>query len=137
MPEERDSLIDGYEARIRELEAEKAELLKQFEPFITAEFARTLCELREGDMEREIAGDFRKVVKAVMDTGQKGKVTAVFTIAWKKDRQLRIDLDCKPTIPKFGVDSATAYADEDGTLHRKDPADPQMTMNFERKEHNA
>lgn len=96
-------------------------------------FAEWLLEQSSGSTHDELSEGLHDLVSRVKDTGKKGTLTLVVTVAPMKEDQevLVVSDEIKLKLPEFARKASIFYADGDGNLTRKNPN--QMEFDFLRE----
>lgn len=96
-----------------------------------ADFREWIEQHRDGVLASEVTAAMAEVAAAVMDTGKKGKVTLTIDIGplgKGSSRTLIVGDDVKTKVPEHDREEAIWYADDDGGLHKNDPAQLRMEL---------
>ena len=82
---------------------------------------------RNGKLLNEAQESFQALVKAVSETGVKGRLTVSFDVNPGADEgTVIITDDVIPKMPRPKKASNVWYADENGNIHREDPKHPEL-----------
>lgn len=93
-------------------------------------FLDALTTIDSSEMMSQLDRGITDIISAVMDTGEKGKLTlTIEVLKSKKERQLIIKPSVKVATPSYLINSCIAYADKDATLYQDDPC--QGLFDFE------
>lgn len=92
------------------------------------EFTKLLGEIESGAASEELAEKCRAMVAAVMDVRKPGKIKLVLTFAPTGKGLVKIDADVEATIPEHDRPSTMFFTGENGTLHRRDPNQPDLPL---------
>lgn len=95
-------------------------------------FTSTLGLLNKGAFPAEAGEALAEVIRAVRETGVKGKVLIaldIVPVAKTEGAQVTITPNLSTKTPKLGAKARTFFTDTEGNLHRQDPN--QMGMDFE------
>lgn len=80
---------------------------------------------RKGKCLIEAQEKFQELVQRCIDTGKKGKFTLVLTVA-AADSTVVLNDKITTNNPEPDKIGTTFYADDDGSLHREDPRQPEF-----------
>jgi len=95
-------------------------------------FTSTLGLLNKGAFPAEAGEALAEVIRAVRETGVKGKVMItldIVPVAKTEGAQVTITPNLATKTPKLGAKARTFFTDTEGNLHRQDPN--QLGMDFE------
>lgn len=87
-----------------------------------------LREYRNGRAADLATRKMAELVRAVDDTGESGTLTITFKVKPEKGGGSQKTIGCKVSakMPETGLPEAVFFSDEEGTLHRTDPAQREM-----------
>jgi hypothetical protein len=91
----------------------------------TATFAEFLAEMSHGSVDELATEKLREIVRACVETGNKGSITVTLTISAKM-KLAEVSAKIKTTKPEPQVPGQTFYTSEDGSLHHEDPRQTKM-----------
>lgn len=76
----------------------------------------------------QIDRSLRDAIRAAQNSGQKAEVTVKVSVKPGPERRVNFAAHVSAKLPRPPVSAVTLYADEDGHVHRSDPA--QRTLDF-------
>ena len=94
-------------------------------------FLNTLADVRAGGAVEDLDASLADVVQAVRNTGKTGELTLKLTIkpASKGDIvTLFVDADIKTKLPRLDKGSTVFFADDTGSLTRRDPRQGEIPL---------
>lgn len=94
------------------------------------EFIETLKDLRGGALPGELGAELQRVVAAVRATGKSGALVLTLDIAPLKqagENTVIVTDTLRVKVPEPLKPTTILYADDDNTLTRKDPRQPELT----------
>lgn len=92
-------------------------------------FTQLLSEIRSGEAIEQYGAELATLVAAVRETGKKGAITLTIDIkpaSKGDDMTLVISDKIKLSMPEPERGQTVMYGNEDGTLSRRDPRQPDM-----------
>ena len=93
-------------------------------------FAAFLQEQRGGEAHAEASELLQEVIRAATATGKVGTLTLKIKIKPSKagGRTVTVTDAITTTVPQFDREVAVFYVDDDGNLHRNDPAQQKLPL---------
>lgn len=78
----------------------------------------------------QIDNSLRDAIRAAQNSGQPASVTIVVRVKREIDRRVGFSATVAAKLPRPPLSGVTLYADDDGNVHKSDPA--QMRIDFRR-----
>ena len=97
-------------------------------PGVIRPFADFLREHRKGELHDELGERLNELVNAVQDTGKKGTVTLVLSVApaARSDEMVIVSDEIRLKAPEPDRPDAVYFADHEGNLTRHNPRQPEL-----------
>ncbi len=76
----------------------------------------------------QIDAKLREAIRAAKSSGKAAKVTVELKVGPGPDRRVQLSGSVKASLPNPPTNQVTLYADEDGGIHRSDPAQLKLQM---------
>lgn len=82
--------------------------------------------LRKGKLVTEAQEKLHALVKACSETGKKGKLVITVTVGAAEDSTVALTGKVSSQLPEPASASTIFYADDNGSLYREDPRQPEL-----------
>ena len=93
---------------------------KQLERVGLRSFSEILIDLASGDVERRLTNDLAELVRAVEETGDKGKLTLTLDVS-KGAKLVSVSAKVESKLPRSPLENTSFFTDERGGLHVENP----------------
>lgn len=84
-------------------------------------FNDILAEVDNGKLHEQLTAELALVTAAVVAQNKVGELTLTIKVKPNKENAVFFEAESKAKVPKVGVGAALFYADEEGSLTRRDP----------------
>jgi hypothetical protein len=83
-------------------------------------FSEILIDLASGDVEKRLTNDLAELVRAVEETGDKGKLTLTLDVS-KGAKLVSVTAKVESKLPRAPLENTSFFTDERGGLHVENP----------------
>jgi len=89
-------------------------------------FNEIIAEVDHGNLHHLLSEALEQVSAGVLETNKAGSLTLTLKLKVNKDNQIFMDSEVKKKVPEQGVATSLFFADENGSLSRRDPKQGDM-----------
>lgn len=89
-------------------------------------FHDVMGEIDGGQLLDELTAAYAEITRAVMEVGSKGELNIKLSFKRNKHGQILLETEVKKSVPKVGIAATIFFANEEGSLSRRDPRQVEM-----------